>query len=45
MCLSGSDNVLMGLFYQDKLMKYNHECYPEVLMVLCLFSTEMDRAK
>ena len=28
-----SDNVLTGLFYQDKLMKYNYECYPEVLMV------------
>ena len=27
------DNVLTGLFYQDKLMKFNFQSYPEVLMV------------
>ena len=27
------DNVFTGLFYQDKLMKFNYQCYPEVLMV------------
>ena len=26
------DNVFTGLFYQDKLMKFNYQCYPEVLM-------------
>ena len=27
------DNVFTGLFYQDKLMKFNFQSYPEVLMV------------
>ena len=27
------DNVFTGLFYQDKLMKFSFQHYPEVLMV------------
>ena len=26
-------NIFTGLFFQDKLMKYYFQCYPEVLMV------------
>ena len=28
-----SEMYLRGFFYQDKSMKYNYDCYPEVLMV------------
>ena len=28
-----SDSMFMGFFYQDRLMKFNFQSYPEVLMV------------
>ena len=27
------DKIFSGLFFQDKLMKYAFQCYPEVLMI------------